>query len=220
MGLGVPGVPRRAQMLVGAPAAEGELHRVRLADDDHAGADQLLRQGGGAGGTAVAPHRGAAGRHAAFELDEVLERNRNAVQRPDGVARADGLVGRLRGEAGLRLVDLDEGVQLRVQPGDALEAGGDDVDRRDAARLELGGQRVERELGEICAHRTVSLQVAVAMGLGPSGDQRLARRSAAFSSRLAPGRVRARSMASLVLWLMPSRQGVKIMTVGVRSATA
>ena len=35
----------------------------------------------------------------------------------------------------------------------------------------------------------------------------LARRSAAFSSRFAPGKVRASSMASLVLWLMPVATG-------------
>ena len=129
MGLGIPGIPRCAQVLVGAPAAEGELHRMRLADDDHAGADQLLRQGGRAGAAALTPYGRAAGRHTTFHLDQILERDRDAMQRPDGVARTDGLVGGVRRETCLLVVDLDEGVQLRVELGDALETGGDDVDR-------------------------------------------------------------------------------------------
>ena len=134
---------------------------MRFADDDHAGADQLLRQGGRTGASAIAPRRAAAGRHAAFQLDQILECDWDAVQRSDGVTRADCLVGRLRGKAGFRRVNLDEGVQLRVQPGDALEARVDDIDRRDAARLELGGQCVDRELGELCAHERLPCRVAI-----------------------------------------------------------
>ena len=73
-------------MLIGAPTAKGELHGMRLADDDHAGANQLLRQRGGAGGATVAPYSRTARRHAAFKLDEVLEGNWNAVQWTDSVA--------------------------------------------------------------------------------------------------------------------------------------
>ena len=51
-------------------------------------------------------------------------------------------------------------------------------------------------------------------------SQRLARATAAFSSRLAPGTERASSIASLTLWLMPSKQGVKIIAVGAMVATA
>ena len=49
---------------------------------------------------------------------------------------------------------------------------------------------------------------------------RLARATAAFSSRLAPGTDRDSSIASLTLWLMPSKQGVKIIAVGAMVATA
>ena len=39
----VPGVPRRAHRRVAAPASEGELDHVRLAERDHPGGDQALR---------------------------------------------------------------------------------------------------------------------------------------------------------------------------------
>ena len=52
------------------------------------------------------------------------------------------------------------------------------------------------------------------------GHQRLARATAAFRSRLAPGTERVSSMSSLTLWLMPSKQGVKIIAVGAMVATA
>ena len=52
-----------------------------------------------------------------------------------------------------------------------------------------------------------------------NSGQRLARATAAFSNRLAPGTERA-SIASLTLWLMPSWHGVKIIAVGAMVATA
>src|SRR5262249_44814585 len=67
-------------------------------------------------------------------------------QRPDGVARANGLVGRLCGQASFGLVNLDEGVQLRVQVSNALEATADDLDRRNAARFEPGRQSMKASL--------------------------------------------------------------------------
>ena len=49
---------------------------------------------------------------------------------------------------------------------------------------------------------------------------RFALATAAFSRRLAPGTDRASSIASFTLWLMPSKQGVKIIAVGAIVATA
>ena len=49
---------------------------------------------------------------------------------------------------------------------------------------------------------------------------RFARATAAFSRRLAPGTERVSSIASFTLWLMPSKQGVKIIAVGAIVATA
>jgi hypothetical protein len=72
-------------MLVGSPAAVRKLHHVRLANDDHASADKLLRQGRGTRASTVTPRRATAARDAAFQLDQVLECNWNAVQGPDGM---------------------------------------------------------------------------------------------------------------------------------------
>src|SRR5262245_50425805 len=155
MDAGVPRVPRRAQVLVGAPTSERKLHRVGLADDDHSGAKELLRQGGGDGGAAVAPHRAAAGCNTPIELHEVLERNRDAVQRPDRMPRADGLVSSLRRQSRLLFIDLDERVELAIEPGDALQASGGDLHGRDAARLDVGGQRVDWQVGELSVHKNL-----------------------------------------------------------------
>src|SRR5262245_759381 len=84
----------------------------------------------------------------------------------DGVARANGLVGCLCREPRLLLIDLDEGVQLRIEARDAIEACVDDVDWRDAARLEPGGQRVDGKLGETCAHGRLPFKPS-GLGLTP-----------------------------------------------------
>jgi hypothetical protein len=139
-------------VLVGPPAAEGELYGVRLADDDHAGSDQLSCQRRRAGGAAFAPNRATAGGHAPFELNQILERDRNAVQGADGVARSDGLVGRFGGGPCLRGKHVDKGVQLSIQPIDALKAGIDNIDGRNAARLQLCGKGVHWQLSKICVH--------------------------------------------------------------------
>src|SRR5262245_55674257 len=123
----VPGIPWCAQMLVGAPAAEGELHRVGLAEDDHAGADELLSQRGGDGRTTAAPNRAATGRDAPLELDEVLECDRDTVQRPDRVSSTNGPVGGFRSQPRLLVIDLDKGVKFAVEACDSLQAAGDDL---------------------------------------------------------------------------------------------
>ncbi len=91
----------------------------------------------------VAPGGGAAHRDLALDLHQVLDRDRNAVQRADGVAGADGLVRGLGGEPGIGGVDRDEGVQPGFQPLDAGKVFVHEVDRRQAARGDLRGQRVD-----------------------------------------------------------------------------
>ena len=61
MGLQVPGIPRRAHQRIGAPAAEGELDHVQLAERHHAGGGQPLDRVGGLGGHALLEHLRAAG---------------------------------------------------------------------------------------------------------------------------------------------------------------
>ena len=67
----------------------------------------------------------------------------------------------------------------------------------------------------------VRIKVGAYEWRGPSNaPYRFARATAAFSRRLAPGTERVSSMASFTLWLMPSKQGVKIIAVGAIVATA
>jgi hypothetical protein len=105
-------VPNRAVCRFLARRAECELVQVGLADQDRARASQCRgdRSIEGSRCTAVSHVRGRRGRDARL-IDEILERNRNAVQRTQPGARGLGAIGRLcRGE---RLVvrDGDERVQ-------------------------------------------------------------------------------------------------------------
>ncbi len=114
------------------------------------GAKKRSRQGRGDRRAAVAPHHRAAGRDPALDVDQVLERDRHAVQRPDRMAGADRLVGRLGGEPRVVGIDLDKGVQLRVVRRDAREQRLDDIDRRQAPRRDLGGEPCAgRKLGSV-----------------------------------------------------------------------
>ena len=145
MRLQIPRVPRRAEMLVGAPAAHRELDRVGLPQYDHALREKAAGQGGGRRRAAVAPRHRAAGRDAALDVDQVFERDRHAVQRPDRMAGADRLVGRLGGETGVVGIDIDKGVQFRIVRRDARQHCLDDIDRRQAPRRDLGGENMRRQ---------------------------------------------------------------------------
>ena len=67
------------------------------------------------------------------------------MQRPDGVAGADRLVGTLGGEPGLVGINLDKGVQFRLARGDAGEVRIDHLDRRQAPGGDLGRKLMGRQ---------------------------------------------------------------------------
>ena len=134
-------------MLVGAPPAVGELDRVGLAEVDHPGRHQFAVQGGGAVRDPVAPRGAAAHRDLALDFHQVLDGDRNAVQRADRVAGADGLVGGFGGEAGVGGVDRDERLQPGFQPLDACKKLVDQIDRGQAARGDLRRQFMDRTKG-------------------------------------------------------------------------
>ena len=136
-------------MLVGAPAAHRELDRMGLAEDDHPLGDQPPRQRRRHRRAAVAPYHRAAGRHPPFEVDQILQRDRHAMQRPDRVARADRLVGRLGGEPSIVAVNIDKRVQFGIVRGDACQQRLDDCDRRQPARRDLGGEAVSGQKARI-----------------------------------------------------------------------
>ena len=118
---------------------------------------------------AVPPDRAAAGGDPALDLDEVLQRDRDAVQRPDGVAGADGLVGGLGGQTGLRGVDLDEGVELRVKRLDAGEIRFDHLYRREPSRGDVGRELVDGLEDEIAGHDTLTETSQAEVGLAIMG---------------------------------------------------
>ena len=70
--VGVPRVPRRAAVLVGAPAAHCELDRMGLADDDQARPRSNAWQSRRIGRPPLAPDLRSAGRDPPFDLDQIL----------------------------------------------------------------------------------------------------------------------------------------------------
>ena len=112
----VPRIPRRAHRLVAAPAAERKFDHVRLAERNHAGREQTIDGGRGFRRDASVPRLGARGRHAALDVQQVLERDRQAVQRTAGEASLALQVGRAaRRRERLVAVDLDVRVQASVE---------------------------------------------------------------------------------------------------------
>ena len=97
----------------------------------------------------VAPCHRAAGGDSSFDVDQVFQGDRHAVQRPHRMAGADRLVGGLGGEPGILGIDADIGVEFRVVGGDAGEECLDDGDRRQPARGDLAGQLVRRQVARV-----------------------------------------------------------------------
>jgi len=112
---------------VGAERPHREFDGVRLAEHDHAGADQPLGERRRHRRHAIDPRLRAAGRDAAFQIDQVLERDRDAVQRADAMTAPDRAVGGLGGQARLGLVDSDVAMESLARL-DAREQRVDDVD--------------------------------------------------------------------------------------------
>ena len=97
------------------------------------------------GETRVLPHLRAAGRDAPLDVDDVLHRDRDAVQRAHRVPGATRGVRRGRRRARLLGIDMDEGMQLRVLARDALEQAVDQRRRSQLARSERVAQAVNRQ---------------------------------------------------------------------------
>ncbi len=131
-GVEVPGVLHRPVGAVFVGAAHGELVHVQLADDHRAA---LLQPGHG--GAVVGRHealkdlRGAGGTDP-LGAEDVLKRHGNAGQQV-GLAGGAFLIRGLGGGQGLLFAYGDEGVDLLVGGGNALEAGLGQLDRGDLA---------------------------------------------------------------------------------------
>ena len=130
-------------------AAVRELVQIELAEQDRARVLQSARDFGIFGRNAVLEQLARAGGANAGGVDVVLERDRNAVQRPAPLPTL--LLGLHLPRRGERLFgdDGDEGVQLRVVLVDSLQARLRQLDRRDAlAANEIDGF-LEGERGQI-----------------------------------------------------------------------
>jgi len=93
----------------------------------------------------VAPNQRAARRHPTVDFDQVLESDRDPVQRPDRVPRSDRLVGRLGGEPRILGINLDKGMQLGVRRADPGQRSIDEIDGREPTSAYLDGKNTGRQ---------------------------------------------------------------------------
>ena len=117
----VPRVVRGALVVVRADSAEGELDRVGLADEDHAGAGQAPDDGRVLFRHVPGEEPGACGRRHAPDVEEVLGGVRDAMERPEVLAPPERELGGARlGERPLP-GHRDERVEAAVERRDPLE---------------------------------------------------------------------------------------------------
>src|SRR5882672_313745 len=135
-----PRVAGRAEEEVVGHADPAERRRVRLAEHDRAGRLHALDRGRVLGGHVVPVERRAeSGPHVPGD-DQVLHRERDAVERTElGAPPRDGVLRRLRGQARAVRVERDVRVQL-LQRVDAREHRVDHLDGRDLFPGDGGGQ--------------------------------------------------------------------------------
>ena len=143
MCLRIPGVPRRAHRRVAAPGAVGEFDQMRLAQRNHARGEQMCGGGCIIGCNAVGTRLRSGSGHPAADMHEVLDRYRQPVQRAARLAGVALAIGGCRRCQRVVAIHLDEGVQVTVERGDAVEIRRDDLARRSRAAHEQ-----LRELGE------------------------------------------------------------------------
>ena len=123
-------IAHRSKRRFVARRAEREFVEVGLADDDRAGLAQTGHDWRVGSGDVPGSHSRRGCRRTAFDVDQILDGNRPAVQRTARSTLAQLLVEQLAPAPSPRLEDRDEGIERRVQLGDALERVGDTVSRR------------------------------------------------------------------------------------------
>ena len=132
----------RAVGRVLARGAKGELVKVALSHDDSAGCAQPFDDGRVRAGNVGSPHAGGGGRRDAAHVDEVFDRDGDAVERAATAPAGDFLIGVPRGLPGGFREDCDEGVQPGVLARDARETALGDLFGGDAP-----GGNLRRQLG-------------------------------------------------------------------------
>jgi hypothetical protein len=121
MVVGVPGIAGGRPGKIEAWTADREFVRRELAQHDRAGAAQPPDADSVGGRDIVDQHLRVAGRRQAGDIDDVLDANGHAVQRPARPAGRDLRLGGLGGGHRRIGVEPDENVQFRVEPADALQ---------------------------------------------------------------------------------------------------
>ncbi len=128
---------------------EREFGGDRLADDDGAGGAQLRHQRGVHAGAAAGVERGAVLGRVVLGVDDVLDADRDAVERPQRAAGPAVRVERIGLRAGMGGVDRGEGVDLALARLDPGKARVGDLARGQGAGSDLpgdfnGGRRAQR----------------------------------------------------------------------------
>src|SRR3984893_14033154 len=117
----VPWVARGRPWEIEAWAADGELMRRELAENDGAGAAQTRHAYRIGRHDVIDQYLGMASRRQARDIDDIFDTDRHTMQRPAQAARGDLSLGSL-GSIHCRVaIEADEDVQFRIEPSDALQ---------------------------------------------------------------------------------------------------
>ncbi len=154
---GVPRVPRRAVVEIGPEPAERELDRMGLAHQHREltqrradnGAGPLPRFGQAVGGTGI-------GRQAR-NTEDVLDRDRQAHQRPGVAAGPDQRVGGFGEALGVIAGPGDVGVVMGAAEAMPLGGAAGELGGRGLAAAQASGELAERRPVEIVGHGQASL---------------------------------------------------------------
>jgi hypothetical protein len=145
-------VERRAEDGVEGVGARGELRHVGLPDRDRPGRPDALDDQLVGVGHVVGEQRGPVRRPPPPDVVGVLERERETVQGAECVAPGRRLVRSLGAVAGAVLVQTDDGVELRVAVGDALQVEVEQLARGDLHGPDGGGHRARRRVDVQLTH--------------------------------------------------------------------
>ena len=148
----------RPEQRVVAGAAEPHHRRVGLADEDRAGLLDPLGEGAVPVGDVVLERADAAEgrRPAGLEVEQVLDRRRHAMERPERVAAHHRVLGALRLLPRALGVEEDQRVEARVALLDPGERRVHHLDRRQFAPPDAAGQLGGAHVGQCIIHHVVA----------------------------------------------------------------
>ena len=150
--LGIVRIAGRSRMEIGEFGGDG------LADDHGTGVAQPLDHMRVLIGPAPGQERRAAFGRIVAGVDDVLDPDRNAVQRTQRHAPALALVERARLRDGMVGIEMGEGADFRIDRGDTVEAGAGIFLGRDRAARDFGYGMRGSPGGEIgCGHVQASV---------------------------------------------------------------